>query len=657
MRFSQLSYASKTKWTSLLVLLALPTLLGANQQQNKSQNPPPSKPSRSTADQPCKPTPGHPCPEQNKSNNQPQNRPPVQPQGGPTNRPQSGSGVQQPNRVVNPVQNRVSQPSNRLATRQPNKPNPGQNKPNSVTNKPNPGPKPNPAPNKPKPLPIKRPQPPVTTHKVKPPETVHLQNGAAGTVTRTADGRVASMKFTRKDGSTIAISHPLRGGRGAVAIQRKDGSAVVARSANVGYVQSKPFIIGGRTYVQRTYVFGGRSYAVTYRSYDYRGVTYYSYAPAYYYGPAYYGWAYNSWPGSVRYSWGWSGAPWCVDYGCAPAPFYPSPSYWLADYLIAANLQAAYQAQFGGAPAIDAISAIAAQPNQTITIAGSGFGLAPPFLGDSAYIQVSDLTQGWNAGYAPQGDAVNLAVQSWTNSHIVIGGFTGAYGQGNWVLNDGDQVVVRVWNAQTGAGPTNYALTVGQPPTAQPAPASPGDQVQLSDAVRQQIADEVRAQIEAEKAAAAGDPPATAVPDALNPAEPTFVVANNLDVSANGEGCSLTPGDVLTRIGTNPDANQNLQALVTGSKGADCAIGSQVSVSVQDLQDMHNQLRQQTDAGLREMSQDSGRNGMPAAPNASTVSSGAPEATPDPTAANQLAGALKDADLTEKAVEQTGSGS
>ncbi|MGB6026307.1 MAG: hypothetical protein WA254_22880 [Candidatus Sulfotelmatobacter sp.] len=45
--------------------------------------------------------------------------------------------------------------------------------------------------------------------------------------------------------------------------------------------------------------------------------------------------------------WGWGGAPWYGFYGgfFAPYPYYTSPAFWLTDYLIAANLRAAYAAQ------------------------------------------------------------------------------------------------------------------------------------------------------------------------------------------------------------------------------------------------------------------------------------------------------------------------
>ena len=61
----------------------------------------------------------------------------------------------------------------------------------------------------------------------------------------------------------------------------------------------------------------------------------------------YYGWAYNPWAAPVYYGWGWGGAPWYGYYGgyFAPYPVYPSAAFWLTDYLISANLQAAYEAR------------------------------------------------------------------------------------------------------------------------------------------------------------------------------------------------------------------------------------------------------------------------------------------------------------------------
>jgi hypothetical protein len=145
----------------------------------------------------------------------------------------------------------------------------------------------------------------------------------------------------------MAIHNNLRGGR--VIVGEHNGRTIVNMGRRGGYVQRPYFSRGGRTYYQRTYVMGGRSYARVYRGWDYRGVRYYGYVPGFYYHPRFYGWAYHPW-GPVYYgpaAWGWVGTPWFGFYAgfFTPYPVYASASLWLTDYLIAANLQAAYQAQ------------------------------------------------------------------------------------------------------------------------------------------------------------------------------------------------------------------------------------------------------------------------------------------------------------------------
>jgi hypothetical protein len=154
----------------------------------------------------------------------------------------------------------------------------------------------------------------------------------------------------RSDGSVrevhardMTIIH-LPGGSRRIVVERVDHSRVVAYRGGYGYVQ-RPFVYRGHEFATRTYIYGGRPYAVYYQRYPYRGVFLEGYRPYRYYGPAFYGWAYNPWRSPVRYSWGWAGNPWYGYYGgyFTPYPVYPSASFWLTDYFIAASLQAAYQ--------------------------------------------------------------------------------------------------------------------------------------------------------------------------------------------------------------------------------------------------------------------------------------------------------------------------
>jgi hypothetical protein len=378
----------------------------------------------------------------------------------------------------------------------------------------------------------------------------------------------------------MTVNHPLHGAR-SVVVQR-NGRTIVATGAHGGYVQRPYLVSGGRTYVQRTYVVNNVTYTSVYRSYSYGGYCcYYGYVPAYYYGPAYYGWAYNPWAAPVYYgpaAWGWAGAPWYAYYGFSPYPVYPTAAFWLTDYLLTANLQAAYAAQ------ADANAAAAQQEYANGVAAGQAQANA--------------------SGAAPGGDA----------------------------------------SASAQAAPTG---------------TSP---VQLTPEVKQVISDEVKAQLAAEQAAASNQAQtaqtSAQVPDALNPAERVFIASSSLDVTTSaGQACSLTPGDVVMRMTDTPEANQTVNASVQTSKQSDCAVGQTVAIGVQDLQEMHNQFRQKIDTGLQKLADSSGKNGLPQAPDPGKVNGEVPPAAADPSASAQLASALQDADLTEKSVQQSGSGS
>jgi hypothetical protein len=144
------------------------------------------------------------------------------------------------------------------------------------------------------------------------------------------------------------IEHGVHGGRTVVGTH--NGARVVNTGRHGGYVQRAYVTRGGHSYYSRTYYRGGRYYSGVYRGYYYGGVNYYGYYPGAWYGPGYYGWAYNPWASPVAWgigAWGWGGAPWYGYYGgwWNPYPAYAGPAFWLTDYLIAANLQAAYAAQ------------------------------------------------------------------------------------------------------------------------------------------------------------------------------------------------------------------------------------------------------------------------------------------------------------------------
>jgi hypothetical protein len=116
-----------------------------------------------------------------------------------------------------------------------------------------------------------------------------------------------------------------------------------------GYVQHAYMTRGGRSFYSRTYVYGGGVHVGIYQGYFWGGRAYYGWYPGFWYRPAFYGWGFQPWGVPVVWgigAWGWGG-PWWGYYGgwFTPYPVYAAPYFWLTDYLIAANLQAAYAAR------------------------------------------------------------------------------------------------------------------------------------------------------------------------------------------------------------------------------------------------------------------------------------------------------------------------
>ena len=174
---------------------------------------------------------------------------------------------------------------------------------------------------------------------------------------RTVPGRQVSLKgggqaSIRPNGQIrsvnrngMQINRGMHGGRTVVSTH--NGVRVVSTGRRGGYVQRAYVVRGGHSYYSRTYYYHGVYRTGVYRGYYWGGRPYYGYYPGYYYHPAFYGWAYNPWPAPVYWGWGWGGAPWYGYWGAyyAPYPVYPAPYFWVADFMIAASLQAAYEAQ------------------------------------------------------------------------------------------------------------------------------------------------------------------------------------------------------------------------------------------------------------------------------------------------------------------------
>jgi hypothetical protein len=188
--------------------------------------------------------------------------------------------------------------------------------------------------------------------------------------------------------------------------------------------------------------------------------------------------------------------------------------------------------------------------------------------------------------------------------------------------------------------------------------------VTLTPEVKQAIADEIKMQLAAQQAAAqnsASPAAATAVAapaqasevlPALDPQQRTFVVSSEIAVAKDGTECSLTAGDVVTRLTDTPDADQSVNASVAASKKGDCAAGTIVAIQVDDLQEMYNHFEEQLANGLAELAKKQGTGGMPKAPDAGTMASDVPPPAPDTTAVKALQDQQAEADRAESQVKE-----
>jgi hypothetical protein len=210
----------------------------------------------------------------------------------------------------------------------------------------------------------------------------------------------------------------------------------------------------------------------------------------------------------------------------------------------------------------------------------------------------------------------------------------------------------------------NAAARANQPPpeayqSPPPAPQGQGSTTQITPEMKEAIAEEVRRQLAAEQQSATTipQPPAArgaeATPAALDPAQRLFVVSSNLAVPGmDGRDCELTPGDLITRLDDTPDNDNRVRASVSSSKGNDCRVGSTLMVQVSDLQEMHNQFREQIDSGLKTLAGNSGKGGLPPAPDTGTSAGEVPPPPPEANVDSALQAQQREANQTETQIQQ-----
>ena len=195
------------------------------------------------------------------------------------------------------------------------------------------------------------------------------------------------------------------------------------------------------------------------------------------------------------------------------------------------------------------------------------------------------------------------------------------------------------------------------PPTPPPPDMAYGA---ITPEIREAIATEVRRQLDAERFEANSTiPPGAsayeATPPALDPQQRLFVVSMNADVTAGGQPCALTPGDVIMRTGDALLPGNLVAITVLTSKTGDCPANQTAAIDVALLQEMHNQLREQIDAGLQHLADHQGQDGLPMGPAPNPRPSPEAQAAPDPNAATELLKQQEEADRVEQdAVDEIG---
>ena len=300
----------------------------------------------------------------------------------------------------------------------------------------------------------------------------------SGSAVRTRPGgRVSDVHDARRG---MDVHHGLNGNR-RVSVERHDGSRMVSERGRRGYVQ-RGYSYHGHDYARRSYYYQGHEYNRYYRGYGYRGMSLNIYSPGVYYGPGFYGWAYNPWAAPIAFGWGWGGNPWYGYYGgyFQPYPVYPSASFWLTDYIISQDLQAAYAAHQEAGEVDGAPSAAGGPPALTPDVKQQ---IADEVKGQLALenAEATQTAQHQDVDPASSGIARILADVSAGRAHVFVAGgaldVTNPNGQ-ECALSDGDVLLLQ---APPPADATTADLVVLASKGGQECPKSSAVTVQMTD--------------------------------------------------------------------------------------------------------------------------------------------------------------------------------
>ncbi|MGA7156570.1 MAG: hypothetical protein WBY53_06975 [Acidobacteriaceae bacterium] len=139
----------------------------------------------------------------------------------------------------------------------------------------------------------------------------------------------------------------------------------------------------------------------------------------------------------------------------------------------------------------------------------------------------------------------------------------------------------------------------------------------ISADLKQRLSAQVDKQISYENAASADTPAQAALltdlPQIIN-SHPLFVVDQAMTVfTPDQANCYLGPGDIITLVSTSNPATGALVD-VNASRTQECPSGTEVYVSLNDLQEMQNSFRAELNSGLLTLRNEQGSNGVPSAP-------------------------------------------
>ena len=194
------------------------------------------------------------------------------------------------------------------------------------------------------------------------------------------------------------------------------------------------------------------------------------------------------------------------------------------------------------------------------------------------------------------------------------------------------------------------------------APVTPDVKGLIADEVKRQIALENTEQKTAGQSNEP-DPASSSIQRALTDGvQHVYLAGGDLDVvDAGGNECSISEGDALQLTTDNAADATSINLIVLSTKGnKECPKGDTVAVSLQDLQDMQNHMRQTIDQGMQDLQKKQGQGGLPPAPASAktppvetVVASNAPPPPTEKEVAADINQQSKEADNAEKEAAST----